>query len=101
MFSKKELVACCIYSFDYSKESLELNELVFRSVPVKKRWRKYFLLSLSDCEDFSLSVSKNDLEKVLNKGSYHVVFFENHSRQNSFKAWRLFNKYYRMRNPDV
>lgn len=42
MFSKKVLVACCIYSFDYSKESLELNELMFRSVPVKKTMEKVF-----------------------------------------------------------
>lgn len=63
MFSKKVLVACYIYSFDYSKESLEINELMFRSVPVKKRWGKYFLLSLSDREDFGLSVSKNVLRK--------------------------------------
>ena len=48
MFSKKVLVACYIYSFDYSKESLELNELMFRSVPVKKRWRKYFLKIILD-----------------------------------------------------
>lgn len=47
MFSKKVLVACYIYSFDYSKESLELNELMFRSVPVKNDGESTFYLVLA------------------------------------------------------
>ena len=36
MFRKKMLVVSYVYSFDYSKEPLELNELMFEKVPAKK-----------------------------------------------------------------
>lgn len=92
MFKKKTLVVSYIYSFDYSKEPVELNELMFKEVPVKKKWGKYVLLNSEDQERFGLSVTKKDFEKVLKKGCYYIVFFECHSAKNVFKASRLFNK---------
>lgn len=92
MFGKKMLVVSYVYSFDYSNEPLELNELMFEKVPVKKKWGKYVLLNPKDQERFGLSVTKKDFEKVLKKGCYYIVFFERHSAQNVFKASRLFNK---------
>lgn len=35
MFKKKALIACYIYSFDYSGDPLRLDDLMFRVVPVK------------------------------------------------------------------
>lgn len=92
MFGKKMLVVSYVYSFDYSNEPLELNELMFEKVPVKKKWGKYVILNPKDQERFGLSVTKKDFEKVLKKGCYYIVFFERHSAQNVFKASRLFNK---------
>lgn len=92
MFGKKMLVVSYVYSFDYSNEPLELNELMFEKVPVKKKWGKYVLLNPKDQERFGLSVTKKDFEKVLKKGCYYIVFFERHSAKNVFKASRLFNK---------
>ena len=37
MFKKKTLVACYIYSFDYSKEPVELKDLMFKEILVKKK----------------------------------------------------------------
>ena len=91
MFKKKTLVVSYIYSFDYSKEPVELNELMFKEVPVKKKWGKYILLNSEDQARFGLSVTKKDFEKVLKKGCYYIVFFECHSAKNVFKASRLFN----------
>ena len=82
MFKKKTLVVSYIYSFDYSQEPVELNDLMFKEV----------LLNSEDQEHFGLSVTKKDFEKVLKKGCYYVVFFERHSAENVFKANRLFNK---------
>ena len=92
MFKKNTLVVSYIYSFDYSKEPVELNELMFKEVPVKKKWGKYVLLNSEDQARFALSVTKKDFEKVLKKGCYYIVFFECHSAKNVFKASRLFNK---------
>lgn len=74
MFKKKTLVVSYIYSFDYSKEPVELNELMFKEVPVKKKWGKYILLNSEDQARFGLSVTKKDFEKVLKKGCYYIVF---------------------------
>ena len=98
MFGKKMLVVSYVYSFDYSKEPLELNELMFEKVPVKKEWGKYVLLNPEDQECFGLSVTKKDFEKVLKKGCYYIVFFECHSAKNVFKASRLFNKEFDVRS---
>lgn len=92
MFKKKTLVVSYIYSFDYSKEPLGFDELMFKEVPVKQKWGKYVLLNSEDQERFGLSVTKKDFEKALKKGCYYVVFFERHSAENVFKASRLFNK---------
>lgn len=89
MFKKKTLVVSYIYSFDYSKEPLRLDELMFKEVPVKQKWGKYVLLNSEDQERFGLSVTKKDFEKALKKGCY---YFERHSAENVFKASRLFNK---------
>ena len=83
------LVVSYVYSFDYSKEPLELNELMFEKVPAKKKWGKYVLLNPEDQERFGLSVTKKDFEKVLKKGCYYIVFFE---------ASRLFNKEFDVRS---
>lgn len=74
MFGKKMLVVSYVYSFDYSKEPLELNELMFEKVPVKKKWGKYVLLNPEDQERFGLSVTKKDFEKVLKKGVTILCF---------------------------
>ena len=74
MFGKKMLVVSYVYSFDYSKEPLELNELMFEKVPVKKKWGKYVLLNPKDQERFGLSVTKKDFEKVLKKGVTILCF---------------------------
>lgn len=74
MFGKKMLVVSYVYSFDYSKEPLELNELMFEKVPVKKEWGKYVLLNPEDQERFGLSVTKKDFEKVLKKGVTILCF---------------------------
>lgn len=92
MFKKKTLVVSYIYSFDYSKEPLGIDELMFKEVPVKQKWGKYVLLNSEDQERFGSSVTKTDFEKALRKGCYYVVFFERHSAENVFKASRLFNK---------
>ena len=92
MFKKKTLVVSYIYSFDYSKDPLELDELMFKEVPVKQKWGKDVLLNSEDQERFGSSVTKKDFEKALKKGCYYVVFFERHSADNVFKASRLFNK---------
>lgn len=63
MFKKKTLVVSYIYSFDYSKEPLELDELMFKEVPVKQKWGKYVLLNSEDQERFGLSVTKKTLRK--------------------------------------
>ena len=92
MFKKKTLVVSYIYSFDYSKEPLGIDELMFKEVPVKQKWGKYVLLNSEDQERFGSSVTKTDFEKVLKKGCYYVVFFERQSAENVLKASRLFNK---------
>lgn len=92
MFKKKTLVVSYIYSFDYSKEPLRLDELMFKEIPVKKKWGKYVLLNSEDRGRFGLSVTKKDFEKVLKKGCYYIVFFECHSAKNVFKASKLFNE---------
>lgn len=92
MFKKKTLVVSYIYSFDYSKEPVGLNELMFKEVPVKKKWGKYVLLNSEDQARFGLSVTKKDFEEVLKKGCYYIVFFECHSAKNVFKASKLFNE---------
>ena len=97
MFKKKTLVVSYTYSFDYSKEPVELNELMFKEVPVNKKWGKYILLNSEDQARFGLSVIKKDFEKVLKKGCYYIVFFECHSAKNVFKASRLFNKEFDVR----
>lgn len=74
MFRKKMLVVSYVYSFDYSKEPLELNELMFEKVPAKKKWGKYVLLNPEDQERFGLSVTKKDFEKVLKKGVTILCF---------------------------
>ena len=63
MFKKKTLVVSYIYSFDYSKESVELNDLMFKELPVKKKWGKYVLLNSEDQARFGLSVTKKEFEK--------------------------------------
>jgi len=74
MFKKKTLVVSYIYSFDYSKEPVELNELMFKEVPVKKKWGKYVLLNSEDRGRLGLSVTKKDFEKVLKKGATILCF---------------------------
>ena len=101
MFKKKTLVACYIYSFDYSKEPVELKDLMFKETLVKKKWGKYVLLNSEDQECFGLSVTKKDFEKVLEKRCYYIVFFERHSAQNVFKASRLFNKKFDVRSRGI
>lgn len=73
MFKKKTLVVSYIYSFDYSKEPVQLNDLMFKEVPVKQKWGKYVLLNSEDQERFGLSVTKKDFEKALKKGCCYVV----------------------------
>lgn len=97
MFKKKKLVVSYIYGFDYSKEPVELNDLMFKEVPVKKKWGKYVLINSEDQARFGSSVTKKDFEKTLKKGCYYVVFFERHSADNVFKASRLFNKEFDVR----
>ena len=92
MFKKKALIACYIYSFDYSRDPLRLDDLMFRVVPVKWHWRKYSLLGTVDREKFGSSISKNEMGTVLKRGCHYIVFFENHSRENPFKALRLLEK---------
>lgn len=74
MFKKKTLVACYIYSFDYSKEPVELKDLMFKEILVKKKWGKYVLLNSEDQERFGLSVTKKDFEKVLEKSVTILCF---------------------------
>ena len=68
MFKKKALIACYIYSFDYSRDPLRLDDLMFRVVPVKWHWRKYSLLGTVDREKFGSSISKNEMGTVLKRG---------------------------------
>ena len=92
MFKKKALIACYIYSSDYSGDSLRLDDLMFRVVPVKRHCRKYSLLGAVDREKFGSSISKNEMETVLKRGCHYIVFFENYSIENRLKALRLLKK---------